>query len=549
VTLHAPYFDHIGYGSKDMFQLHTLAPGESRTFDAQLQVGGSGDLAPILENEIRRRHLDSGLVSGIARTKDGKAVPRPVLVIEKNGHPFAWTIGHAGAYEVRLPVGEYSLYATAKNHSQSKRASVTVTANSRKTQDFWDLDHPGRIHLSVNDEQDAKPMDARITIKEGQKPPIGFLGPTTIFTELDRKGSADLAIAPGHYLFTVTSGGGFTSAGRDASVDVRAGHTTPTSVALKVSFDPTARGWYSADMHHHADQAEAVTPPADLARSQLAAGLDVLFVSDHDSTLNHAKLKKIADRRGIAFIPGIEISPSWGHFNAYPVSSGSTLTIDTGKSDVDAVFAEARRLGATVIQANHPFIPFGYLTSAAAGVAPGGFNPGFDLLEINAAEEGDEKVMNALKAYWNSGHRYYLTAGTDTHDVWKDESGRVRVYAHVDGPVTPWAFAQALKDGHAYVSYGPLIFPAAMFGDTLRFKSDKLFNLVFDLKSIAGLARAELTGRGGVVGTGTYDGAQHEARIEFPLKANQSTWFSLEVTDRLGKKAYTDPIWVDVVRF
>src|SRR6202042_2465810 len=33
VTLHAPYLDHIGSGSRDLFLLHTLAPGQSRTFE------------------------------------------------------------------------------------------------------------------------------------------------------------------------------------------------------------------------------------------------------------------------------------------------------------------------------------------------------------------------------------------------------------------------------------------------------------------------------------------------------------------------------------
>ena len=46
VALHAPYADHISDGSLDMYQLHSLAPGESREFLAWLQVGSSGDLKP-----------------------------------------------------------------------------------------------------------------------------------------------------------------------------------------------------------------------------------------------------------------------------------------------------------------------------------------------------------------------------------------------------------------------------------------------------------------------------------------------------------------------
>ena len=194
-------------------------------------------------------------------------------------------------------------------------------------------------------------------------------------------------------------------------------------------FDPPARGWYAADLHHHADQAEAVTPPADLARSQLAAGLNLLFVSDHDSTANHAALSQIAKERGVAFIPGIELSPSWGHFNAYPLNPGAKLAIDTSTASVDEVFREARREGAAVVQVNHPFIPFGYFTSVAAGVAPGGFNPGFDLVEINSSAPNDDaKVLARLREFWNARQRYYLSAGSDTHDVWNDESGRIRTF-------------------------------------------------------------------------------------------------------------------------
>ena len=48
-----------------------------------------------------------------------------------------------------------------------------------------------------------------------------------------------------------------------------------------------------------------------------------------------------------------------------------TAAIVSGTASVDALFAEARRLGATVVQVNHPLIPYGYFTSLAAGVAPG----------------------------------------------------------------------------------------------------------------------------------------------------------------------------------
>jgi hypothetical protein len=550
VALHAPYADHIADGAMDMYQLHTLAAGGNRVFDAWLQVGSSGDLKPVIAAEIARKHLASGIVHGAVADAHGKAVEAPVIVIEKQGKPYAWGLGRHGRYDLTLPVGDYSLYAAAKNYSQSARIPVQVTAGGASVRDFHDLHAPGSVRWTVTDARNGRPLDARISIAEGQKPLVEFLGRKTFFTELERKGRADVPMAPGDYRFTVSAGGGFLSERQEVKLSVLPGRTRTANVSVTPLYDPPARHWYSADLHHHADQAEAVTPPADLARSQLAAGLDLLFVSDHDSTVNHGALQAIADRRGVAFIPGMELSASWGHFNAYPLLPGGKLAIDTGTASIDDILREGRRQGAIVVQVNHPYIPYGYFTSVSAGVAPGGFNPTFDLIEINAAAPDDDgKVLQTLWDFWNAGHRYYLTAGTDTHDVWRDESGAVRAFAHIEGAVTAGAFARALKDGHGYVTFGPLIFPSVMFGDELRVKPGERFTLGFDLDSVAGLKQVQLIGGGSALELKSFPDAPRETHIDFPLATQRSTWYALVVQDKEGHKAYTDPIWVDVVTF
>ena len=548
LALHAPYFNAVSSGSKDMLQLHTLKAGEARTFGGSLQVGSRGDLGPVVAAEIERKHLAAAVVSGSVMQGDGKRVAEPVVVVEKDGMPFAWVLGSNGRYSIKLPEGRYSLYATAKRFSQSQAVAMNLVAGAQQSHDFRDLQGPGRIRIAVVDALKHRAIDARITITAGQKPLVEFLGRKTFFTELDSKGIATLNLAPGSYVFSVVSGGGFLTPGRELKLLVRPGKTLMRNIGLTPRFNPAAQGWYSADLHHHADQAEAVTPPPDLARSQLAAGLDVLFVSDHDSTVNHSALQRIANRRGMPFLASMEISPSWGHFNAYPLRHGLKLAIDPSVANIDAVLAEASRQGAIVIQSNHPFIPYGYFASLEAGVAPGGFNPRFDLLEINAtAPEDDEKVLRQLASFWNAGHHYYLTAGTDTHDVWKDESGRVRSFAYVDGRLTPQSFAQAMKAGHSYVSFGPLIFPSILFGDEIKVKAGEPFALNFELKSLAGIKHATLVSGGGIVRSESFADSPQETRIDYSLQTDRATWYALRVEDQAGKKAYTNPIWVDVV--
>lgn len=546
ITLHAPYFDHVGDGSRDLYLRHTLAPGATRTFDGWLQVGPRGDLSPVVRAEIERKKLVAGEVLGVVTDRAGHAVDEPVVIAERDHKPFAWAFGgHDGHYDLPLPEGDYTLYATGKNKSQSTPLPLRIESHESLARDFHDLDSGGHLQMRVADSHGA-PLDARITIERGQRQLVQFLGRQTFFTELDAKGHADLLLAPGAYVFGVASGGGFVAAPREVSVTLRPGTTQPVSVVLTQQFDTRSKGWFAADLHHHADQAEAVTPPADLARSQLAAGLDLLFVSDHDSTVNHDALESIARQRGIPFIPSLELSPSWGHFNAYPLTPSQRLAIDTSTATVTEVFKEARRQGALVIQANHPFIPYGYFASVDAHLAPGGFDPGFNLVEINATvPEDDDKVLHRLWDFWNAGKHYYLAAGTDTHDVWTDESGRIRTFAHVDGKLTPQSFARALLDGHAYVSRGPLVFPSVLFGDTVRPGHGTASGLAFELGSVVGLKRAELVGGGKVAQTWAFPHGTQRTRINFRVPTHGTRWYQLLVEDDQGHKAYCDPVWVD----
>jgi hypothetical protein len=547
ITLHAPYMNYVGSRSKDLFLQHSLQPGESRTFDAWLQVGPRGDLSPVVAAEIERGHLPAGRLRGAVDARDGKPVNEPVVVVSKQGTPYAWSFGHDGRFDMPLPAGDYEIYATGKGYAQGKPMPVRIAAGAVQTVDFGDLEPPGRVDFTVVDARTALPLDARIGITAGQRQLVEFLGRNTFFTELDRKGRLQAAMAPGSYSFTVSSGGGFLGPKQAVTLELRPGETATSKVALTRLFDPPASGWYAADLHHHADQAEGVTPPEYLARSQLAAGLDLLFVSDHDSTANHAPLQAIADARGVPFIPSLELSPSWGHFNAWPLRPSQRLAIDTATATIDEVLGEARRQGAIIVQSNHPFIPYGYLASLGAGLVPGGFNPAFDLAEINSDVPYDTTVLEAVWRLWNEGHRYYLSGGTDVHDVWNHESGRIRTFGHVAGPLTPVTYAEAVKNGHAYVSYGPLIEPEVMFGSEMKVRPGAPFLLAFRLRSVTGLKQVKLIGAGTVAFTRIFTDEPREARVEFKPTATGQTWYSLEVEDVAGSKAYSNPIWVDAV--
>jgi hypothetical protein len=544
IALHEPVFDRFSYAQKDLYLRHTLAPGQGRTFEAWLQIVGQGDMAPVVKSEIHRRKLPSGTVAGAVQAAGGSLVTTPVVVAERDGVPYAWTLGQNGHYTLELPAGRYALYATSEGYSESSRVVVSLRANKSVRQDFAGLMPPGRLLVAVSDERSRAPVDARLDIKSGQKPVVEYLGKHVFFTDLQPKGNTQINLAPGGYVLSIGSGAGFSSKALDVPVTVISGEAQPLAVAVDRLFKPEEDGWYSADLHHHSDQEDGVSPPAELARSELAAGLDVLFVSDHDSSVNHKALQDIADERGVPFIPSIELSPSWGHFNAYPIKLGAAMTLEMNKATVQEVFAEAHRMGAELIQVNHPYNPGeGYFASLDRGVASGGFDADFNFLEINGAEpDKDERTLAAAWKFWNDGKRYYLAAGSDTHDVWNDRSGDARVYVHVDGSLTAASFLDSLKRGHAFVSHGPLVFSDPMFGTTAILHGGSV-GLTFRLESVAGLKRATVICQGQPVKVVDYSAGETTSRIVF--SATAAGFCAVTAEDVLGKTAYTDPIWVE----
>jgi len=544
IALHAPYFDRINYGGRDLYLEHSLAPGESRTFEGWLQVVPEGDLAPVVANEIARKGLASGHVEGTLEGRDGGVPSSGLVMVEKAGSPYAWTLADdKGHFAIDLPVGDYALYATGEGYANSDRVEVSLAKGAQRSLTFDDLAGPGTLSLDVAETGSGTPRDARITIEEGHQPPVEFLGKQTFFTRLDPVGHAELSLAPGDYRLAVNAGAGFTARSKPLAVSLDAGQTLERNVGIERLAEPNQRHWYGADLHHHANMLEGVTPPEMVVRAQLATDLDLTFVSDHDSTANLDTMATLSKQRGVPFIPSIEISPSWGHMNPFPIALDSQLQVDPGTADVQTIIADARRMGAEVVPTNHPYNGYGYLGNLAEDKVPGGFTPAFDLVELNA-EVDNARTLESVHRFWDQGLQMYLTAGTDTHDVWNQLTGRMRMMAHVPGELSVDGFARALKDGHAYATQGPLLFPVErLFGDTLRLAGDAEGHWSVKVQAVDGLAEARLIGRGGkVLETRQLDG--HETTLDFTIPGDADGWVALEVDDADGDTAWSDPLWI-----
>lgn len=67
------------------------------------------------------------------------------------------------------------------------------------------------------------------------------------------------------------------------------------------------------DLHTHSNRSDGTDSPTELLHNARVAGLDVIALTDHDSTEGWAEASVAAEQVGITLIPGIEVSARVGY--------------------------------------------------------------------------------------------------------------------------------------------------------------------------------------------------------------------------------------------
>jgi len=65
------------------------------------------------------------------------------------------------------------------------------------------------------------------------------------------------------------------------------------------------------DLHSHSTASDGTLGPTELVQAASAAGVDILALTDHDSTDGIGEAVQAAEATGLGLIPGVEISVSW----------------------------------------------------------------------------------------------------------------------------------------------------------------------------------------------------------------------------------------------
>jgi len=110
------------------------------------------------------------------------------------------------------------------------------------------------------------------------------------------------------------------------------------------------------DLHTHSRASDGTQTPAELIRAAHAAGLDVVAITDHDTTEGWAEAEKAAQEAAIGLVRGIEISTKLAgqsvHLLAYlpdpaypPLVEALQQVLDGRNARVPAVLGKLRELG------------------------------------------------------------------------------------------------------------------------------------------------------------------------------------------------------------
>ncbi len=551
--LYSPGYTHIALHSSfaDTFYQVTLNPGESRVFEAYLIAYPEGDLCKIAETVQTIREGGLASIHGEARTSKGEALAKGVVMVESNGRPYCWGLVKNGSYTLSLPApGSYSVFALAKAHAPSTRQNLTVAPGDDFELNFTDVVPPGRVVLTVFRNDTGAPTDARIIVSGGYVPPVMYLAVTTVYTDVYDVGKAVIDLAPGTYNLTIDKGAGFISTAKTINVSVASEQVVNVNVTVEILIKPFDEGWYMVDLHHHSDWMDGRTPPDLLVAAQLASGLDIVFVSDHDYVGNCPVIQAITQARSVPFVCGVEISPDWAHFNVYPVVDPSKLVY---RGTMREIITAARAAGAIMVRANHPWIG-GLFIAQEMNNIPGGYYEDWDAAELGPWGTNSQRTLTKMFSLWDLNIRKYLTAGSDVHDViMQTYTGKPRVVAYLPNGPNPVSLALAEKYGRTFISYGPFLFSDPLPGTTVGVASlSENVTLRVKLFSVLGLSKVEVYGKGGRIIQTIPLGSATSKTLEITVPASLATngtengYIVLIAYDMQNNRAINNPIWIDL---
>ena len=463
------------------------------------------------------------------------------------------------------------LYLLEANGGRLKRIDITERhwARSTGTLAVTTVDQDGtplasRIHLTASDGKFYAPTDAYARVaRTGDRI---FQHPGSFTVELPA-GDAEMTVVRGFETIPVT----YTAV-------ISPGETTAMTVGLTEISDVSDDGWFSGSTHVHMNYAGNLhnTLP-NLMMMSAAEDQDIVAeqiankdnrILDHQFWLPGGGPHPLSEPDRVLVVGQEYRPPFYGHvfmfghrdhlIAPYAMGYEGTAIESLYPSNTDMML-KAKAQGATTgyVHSGYRGDPLegnlggakGFIVDAALAAA--------DAVEWSSPQDG----WPPLYAVWSNDVRATAVGGEDSISSLHATPllGSMRTYVRTpDGELTMEGWFQGLRDGHAYVSSGPLIDFAVEGrgpGEELDLDAPGDVRVSGRVWGVVPMEMAELVVDGEVVRTWEFTGDRKSLTIDDRIDIGASGWIHLRVTgnredrwplDTAYPQAFTNPVWVTV---
>lgn len=187
------------------------------------------------------------------------------------------------------------------------------------------------------------------------------------------------------------------------------------------------------DLHNHSTRSDGLLTPTQLIELAARTGVDAIALTDHDTVEGLEEAAEAAAHLGVGFVPGVEISVTWGETTLHVVG----LQVDPGsqalREGLDSIRAgrlgRAKRIGEALERLGHPGTFEGALALARDERVLSRSHFGRHLAESGVVRD----TQQAFDRYLAKGKPAYVPhQWADLEDAigWIKAAGGIAVLAH-----------------------------------------------------------------------------------------------------------------------
>lgn len=306
-------------------------------------------------------------------------------------------------------------------------------------------------------------------------------------------------------------------------VDVVAGDSVGVDLPIRSWIDLKARGWLAGDVNVRgvSGQMKRLLAIDDVVLSARAAGLDWAFLTNYlDATLRPYRFEDDVFKH-------TNFYTFLGRFFETPL--GDVWTMGASAQAAEDIWGAQVLVHKDrgIVGHTRLFTPKRHASGVVFDVLSG---PTFDCLDVMSEKADDVEAQRLWFDLLNRGYRIAATASSgavldgDANTL----PGQFRTYVRLDGDATPGRLAQALSQGHSFVSSGPvLLFSvfAAGPGSDLPVGRKRRATLQAWAGGDDHLTRIELIRNGEVMDTWPLDDHPRTHKLAVTLEDTVGCWY------------------------